>query len=676
VLRTDRVGLLHLSLLLFAVALVARAAQVQLVQRARWTALAAHEHFAAAPTAPPRGAILDETSTVLAQSRTVVRFSVAPAQVRDRAGLARALATAGVPPAWIARATDPHQRWVVIPGRYDAADAAAATRIGGVHSDVSLAREPLGSDGLRRLVGRVDAAGAGSDGLEMALDSVLRGDAGTRTYAQDARGVRFDSPAAGAAAPRDGNTVVLTVDHTLQEICDRALASAVTALHASGGDIVIVDPSDGSILAMASDRRDPRSTAATALTEPFEPGSTVKPVIAAALLSLGRARPGDVVDTHNGVWVVKGRRITDEHRFASMSLRDVIKYSSNIGISQFVQRLTPGEEYQALRDAGFGMPTGVPYPAESPGMLRPPGEWSADSRASLAFGYELSVTPLQLAMVYAAIANGGELLRPALVHEVRRPDGTVIYHQRRGVVRRLMEPAVADSVRAMLTGAVEGGTALAAGLSTFDLAGKTGTARRAAHGRYAADAYTASFVGLFPARATRYVIVVKLDDPQGEHFGGRTAAPITRTILQAAIAAGNAALDRTVLAAGDRRGARATDHPADPASGATGDQTAERAPAETLASAVASSPGTASAVDSTPAPVTVRLPLAPATADRAADPRPVPSIAGLPLRDAVRTLHRAGFRVVLTDASAAGVTEPAAGTSLRPGAIVRLAAAP
>jgi len=318
------------------------------------------------------------------------------------------------------------------------------------------------------------------------------------------------------------------------------------------------------------------------------------------------------------------------------------------------------------------MPTGVPYPAESPGTLRPPAEWSADSRASLAFGYELSVTPLQLAMFYAAIANGGELLAPALVHEIRRPDGAVLYHQRRRVVRRVMPAAVADTVRAMLTGAVEGGTALAAGLTTFDLAGKTGTARRATRGRYAPDAYTASFVGLFPARATRYVILVKLDDPQGDYFGGKTAAPITRTILQAAIAAGNAALDRTVLAAGDRPGTREGDHPGDrpvdhpvePSSSAT--QAADGAP-------VTRSPVTG---DTTATPVTVPLPLAPARADRVADARPVPSVAGLPLRDAVRTLHRAGFRVVLTDGSVPGATDPIAGASLRPGAIVRLAATP
>jgi cell division protein FtsI (penicillin-binding protein 3) len=642
-LRTDRVGLVHLSLLVFAVALVGRAAQVQLLERRRWTALAEQEHFVAAPNTPPRGPILDVTESVVAQSRELVHFSVAPVQVRDPAALARALTNAGVAAPWVARATDRHQPWVVIPGRYPASDAGAALAMTGVHVETSVDREPLGSDGMRRLVGRVGNHGTGADGLEMALDSVLRGDAGGQTYTQDAQGVQFESPGSSRAA-RTGNTVVLTVNHALQEICDGALADAVARLNASGGDIVVVDPHDGSVLALASNRRDPRSIEATALTEPFEPGSTVKPFIAAALLSLGRARPGDVVDTHNGVWVLDGRRIEDEHKFAAMSLRDVIKYSSNIGITQFVGRLTPGEEYQALRDAGFGMPTGVPYP-EAGGTLRPPSEWSADSRASLAFGYEVSVTPLQLAMAYASIANGGELLEPALIHEVRRPDGTVIYRQRRRVVRRVMPAAVADSVRAMLSGVVEGGTGAEANLSTFEVAGKTGTAYRASHGHYVAGAYTASFVGLFPARAPEYVIVVKLDDPQGAHFGGKVAAPVSKVVLQAAIAAEGAALDRAMLAA--------------------------RTPVAPVTETAA-----ADVVPVVPeSTITVRLPLAPVRPESAVAPRPVPDVTGLPLRAAVRVLHRDGFRVLLGDGQP-GHTVPTAGTIAAPGSVVRLAGAP
>jgi cell division protein FtsI (penicillin-binding protein 3) len=627
---------------------VGRAAQVQLFERHRWATLAAQEHFVAAPGTPPRGPILDVTESVVAESRDLVHFSIAPNQVLDPAALGRALAQAGVSAPEVARATDKRESWVVIPGRYPAADAGPALSMKGVHVETSVDREPLGSDGMRRLVGRVGNHGVGADGLEMALDSVLRGDAGGETYTQDAQGTQYESPGP-ARAPRAGNTVVLTVNHTLQEICDATLADAVERLNASGGDIVVVDPRDGSILALASNRRDPASIEATALTEPFEPGSTVKPFIAAALLTLGRARPGDVVDTHNGVWVLNGRRIEDEHKFPSMTLRDVIKYSSNIGITQFVSRLTAGEEYQALRDVGFGMPTGVPYP-EAAGTLRLPSDWSADSRASLAFGYEVSVTPLQLALAYASIANGGELLEPALIHEVRRPDGTVVYTQRRRVVRRVMSADVADTVRAMLSGVVEGGTGSEATLSTFEVAGKTGTAYRASHGHYVNGAYTASFVGLFPARAPRYVIVVKLDNPQGAHFGGKVAAPVSKVVLQAAIAAEGAALDGTVLAARTPRGASV------PVS-------------ETAAAEVAAVPAV---MDSG---VTFRLPLGAVRPESAGAPRVVPDVSRLPLRAAVYALHRAGFQVLLGGGQL-GRTTPSAGTVAPAGTLVRLAGAP
>ena len=671
--RTDRAGLVHIALALFAIALVGRAAQVQLWQGAMWAARAQRQQFGASPSVAPRGPILDATETVLVESREAVQFSVAPREVRDRVALGRALTRAGVPAGWVARATDPREKWVVIPGDYPAADALPAMAIAGVHSQRTVDREPVGSEGMRRLLGRVAVSGGKTDGMELALDSVLRGDSGRQTYLRDARGGEFESPAAAGTPARAGNTVVLTLNHTLQEICERALGDAVDRLAASGGDIVVVDPHDGAILAMASRRRDPKSTALTALTEPFEPGSTVKPFIAAALLTLGRAKPSDVIDTHNGTFVLNGRTLHDEHKFPQLTLRDVIKYSSNIGISQFAERLSRGEEYQALRDVGFGMPTGLPYPAEASGTLQAPTDWSVQSPASLAIGYEVSVTPVQLAMAYASIANGGLLLEPALVREIRQSDGTVVYRHARRVVRRDMPERVADSVRAMLVGAVEAGTAVQADLSTFDVAGKTGTARRTVNKKYSAHAYTASFVGLFPARDPQYVILVTLDNPNGDYFGGKTAAPVSKTVLEAAIAARDAALDRTVLASRDHpaRGAAAVD--VAPPVGATAGATA----GATVAAVTAPETSAADVAPAAPAPaVTLRVPLGPAPNETTtAGARPVPDVAKLPLRGAVRALHEAGFRVTLVGGPA-GHTWPAAGSMVAQGTTVRLAGAP
>src|SRR3954466_4269489 len=369
---------------------------------------------------------------------------------------------------------------------------------------------------------------------------------------RDGRGRRFESPTAPRRAPVQGNTVVLTINHELQEIAQRALGDAVTKMSAEGGDVVVMDPADGEVLAMASRRQDPRATASTALTEPYEPGSTLKPFIAAMLLEKKRARESDVVKTFNGQMEINGRVINDDHPAASYSLADVIRFSSNIGIVQFAERLSPREEFEALRDFGFGTPTGVPYPVEAAGTLREPSRWSRQSANSLAMGYEIAVTPLQLAAGYVALANDGELLEPALVKEVRSPDGQVIYRHERRVIRRVVSPAVARRVRTMLLGVVEGGTAVKADLGSFALAGKTGTARRTVGGRYALGQHIPTFVGLFPAEHPQFVILVKLDNPRGAYVGGLTAAPVTKAVLEAALASRNAALDRSSLAASQR----------------------------------------------------------------------------------------------------------------------------
>lgn len=651
---SSRIPIFHLALGLFALALVGRAGQVQLWQGADWARRAARQHVKAAEIPPLRGDILDATGFPLVESRELVRLSVAPREVRDRAALSRELTKAGVPPALVKRATDLKRAWVSIPGRFLPTDVAAATAMRGVHTEPAPERVVTRSPGMLRIVGRVGSDGAPVDGLELALDSVLRGVKGAASVVRDARGRSFESPTAPGVAARQGHTVTLTINYALQEIADRALAEAASRMGAEGGDIVVLDPHDGAVLAMASRRTgaDAASASATALTEPFEPGSTLKPFIAAALLDRGRARPDEVVNTHDGSWDYNGRTITDSHKAARMTLAEVIQLSSNIGIVQFAERLRPQEEFEALRDIGVGAPTGVPYPSEAAGILKAPAEWSRPTAASLAMGYEVTVTPLQLAAAYAAIANGGELLEPALVKEVRTRDGDVLFRHERRAVRRVMKPETAQLLREMLTGTVEKGTAADADLATFDVAGKTGTARRTSLGKgYVAKHYTASFVGLFPAQDPQYVVLVKLDNPVGAYYGGKTAAPVSKVLLEAAIAARDAALDRGALARVGRP---------------------RPAPVESLPLDTVRLAGEVTAPDSAAsAPFVVNL-SEPVKARPAVLPmRPVPDVRGQPVRAAARALHQAGFRVVLGTGSP-GATVPAAGTVARAGTVVRL----
>ena len=667
--RTSRVGLVHAAFALFGVVLVGRAAQVQLFQTSIWRTKARNQQMAASPLPAPRGMILDESGAMLVESRQLVRLNVAPREVagdskknpyaaqRRLAALARALAHASVSPEWVARATDTTRVWVTIPGRFLMSDVAAAVAMRGVHSEPVLERVPPANDGLRRLVGRADDAGEPVDGLEKALDPVLRGESGRTALLRDAKGTRFDSPTLSADNAKPGRTVVLTVNQTLQDIAEKALGDAVHQTGATGGDIVMLDPNSGEVRAMASRRDDPLSTSATALTEPYEPGSTLKPFVAARLLDLHRARVDEVMNTYNGMFELNGRKIVDDHPSPSFSLADVIRFSSNIGIVQFAMRFSPREQYELLRDVGFGSPSGLPYPAEESGRLPTPQRWDKLTPASLAMGYALNVTPLQLANAYAAIANGGELMQPAIVKEIRGTDGTALYRHQRTVVRRVMTEETARTVRGLLRGVVESGTGESASLATFDVAGKTGTAKRTEHGKYVAGKYTASFVALFPADNPQLVILIKLDNPSTSIYGGKAAAPVLKTVLQAAIAARDASLDRRNLAAVPKR-VNAT---------------------MALPESVVSADSIVRVTESGSVPYVYRLdsPKKPSTAAIAT--RAVPDVRGFPVRRAVYALHRAGFRVSLATADASGsasTTAPPAGTLAPSGTTVRLLRAP
>ncbi len=666
--RPDRLRLLTIGMTVFVVAIIARAGYVQLWDGHRWTKAARKQQFAGADLPAPRGTILDATGVVMAESREMVRLNIAPREVAKKQALPRlrrALTTLGFTPDEIARATDVSRAWVELRTPVRPGPDTIATAIAGVHPQRVMERVYSGAEGMRRVVGHANATGA-VDGIERALDSLLTGRKGKAAVPRDARGNLLAPADAEAARVTSGQTVVLTLNRAVQDIAERALADALRHTGATGGDIVVLDPHDGAVLALAA-RRPAVATAVTAFTEPYEPGSTLKPFVAARLLALKRARADEMMGTFNGRYTVDGRTITDTHKAAQLSLRDVIKYSSNVGIVRFGERLSAREEYDLLREAGFGAVTGVPYPVESRGRLRPLEQWTRQSRASLLMGYELAVTPIQLAAAYAAFANGGTLLKPALVREIRDANGRVTFRHQRTIVRELMSRALSDSVRDMLRDVVEGGTAESAALAAFEVAGKSGTARRVEHGKYVTGAYTASFVGLFPADKPQLVILVKLDNPRDGYYGGKVAAPVFRQVALGAIAARDASLDLAQLAGSQRIAAAPDSAVARPLARNDGATLAEAKSAD-----IATIPTTASG-DTAAVPFVVRLDAPRHQAAVLTAPRPVPDVHGLPLRRAVLTLHEAGFRVSVGDGPA-GATLPAAGAMARPGSIVRLGA--
>jgi len=679
VIRVSRLGLVQGAFLCFAGALLLRSAWVQLYQRDRWSEVARAQQTVETELPPRRGAILDRAGTVLVESRALVRLDIAPTEVRDRAVLRAALQRSGVPETFIARATDPKRKWVELPGRFLSTEVEDLLAMRGVHPRPVLERVPPPTQGLRNLLGTTDRDGLAVGGVEASLNAVLEGEKGRTVLVRTGRAGALASPEERSVAPVDGQSVVLTIHQPLQDIAERVLTDAITERHARGGDVLLLDPHSGEIRALASRRARADASGATALTEPYEPGSTVKPFIAAALIERGRVELDEVIPTYNGVIERHGRKIKDVHEAASMTVAEVISQSSNVGIIQLAERLSLREQYEALRDAGFGMVTGVPYPSESPGRLRPVQEWSKQSPASLAMGYELSVTPLQLAMAYAAFANGGELLEPALVREVRGPDGSVRFRAQRRTVRRVMSPSTAAMMRKLLRDVVTTGTGARADLAGYGVAGKSGTARRMRDdGRgYEEGAYTASFVGFFPAEDPQLVILVKLDAPEGAFYGGEIAAPVTKAVLQAALAARDGALELkgspTVPAPVTIAEATPDARVVTPAVAA-----APTVPETTASQSAVVAPVVAPVAEAPPrvrsdAPVVYDLAVPVSPPRRVVISRPVPEVRGLSMRAAVRTLHRAGFRVTIDGTGTAGETSPAAGTMLPSGSVVRFA---
>jgi cell division protein FtsI (penicillin-binding protein 3) len=652
--RPARLFLVHASLMLFVVLLIARAAQVQLFQRERWASVAQRQQTDTVAIPAPRGGIYDAEHAPLARNIEYVSIGIAPREVRDRTALAATLRELKLSRSLIRQATDPDRVWLHVPGLFPHDAVAELRGMRGVVLDPVYQRWYSSRPSTRRLVGRASPGGSGTDGLERALDEYLTGVPGAQVKVRD--GVRRErgSPEFAAVPPRPGDDVVLTINQQWQEIAERALREAVDSTGAAGGDMVVLEPGTGAVRALAAVRRGRAVSGIPALTDPYEPGSTIKPLFASRLLLLGRVAPDDRVNVGNGQYTVHGRTISDVHRGDSLlTLTEVIVHSSNVGIAKFAERFTRPEQYETLRDFGFGTPTGVPYPSEASGTLYATARWTKQSDASLAIGYEVAVTALQMAAAYAAIANGGELLEPALVQEIRAPNGTSRYRHRKRVVRRVMPPAIAAQVMAMLRQTVEAGSATAAAPAGYAVAGKTGTARRIEGGRY--DGHVASFAGIFPADDPEVVVIVRLDNPTGRYYGGQIAAPVFRAAIEAALAATGTAMDRTALASS---GARAD-------TAAAPFVVADAAVLEEGPDEIAPAPS---------ARFDLPIALPPDTASPAA--RAVPDVRGRPLREAAHALHAAGFRVRIGGSGRVVTSAPAAGTVAAAGAVVRIVAEP
>lgn len=522
----------------------ARAFQLQVVEGADWSKLATSQTTETRELPATRGGIFDRHGRPLAISRENHTVFYAPAEVRDQDAAIESIDAILSPGR---RKLDRLRRgtsgWIAlgnVDGRTREMLEQAVPR--GLHFQPVPARSYPEGRLASALLGSLDAEGHGRSGLELVFDSLLTGVPGEMVSRRDAHGATYPLRHAGGIAPQPGRDVYLTIDAELQEIAESALERALAETGATGGDVLLSDPRTGEILALASyvtggEQRIP------AFTDAYEPGSTSKPFLLATLLENKLVDLDEKIDVEGGSYTTPYRTITDVHAYDTLTVEEVIKYSSNIGAAKLADRIGDrGLQYSFLRDFGFGTPTGIETSSESAGLLRRPDRWSPLSPHSLAYGYEMMVTSIQLVAAYGALANGGTLLQPTLIRRVRDADGHTIAQHDPRALRHLIDRDVAARVTGVLKGVVRSGTGDEAALRTIDIAGKTGTSRISEDGRYGSGRYVASFVGYVPADDPQLVVLAKLTDPKSSIYGGGAAAPVSRTVVQAILSAAESGL--------------------------------------------------------------------------------------------------------------------------------------
>ncbi len=525
---------------LWMAAIAGRLAALQVVDHDRYRAKAAGQQQRVIDLPPSRGTIFDAQGRELAVSVEVESAWADPSEVPDPAALAAAVAKAvgadagkirddltrpGSGFAWLARRLDPPQ-----------AEALRALDLPGVRFQHETKRFYPNRELAAALLGFVGTDSIGLAGVERQYDAEITGRAGRQTVLADARRRRAVTPDLAFTAPEPGHDLVLTIDAVIQHAVERELAKAVEASGARQGTAVVLDPWSGAVLAMASyPGFDPNRFAGYAkerfvnpvVEEVYEPGSTFKMVTASAALGANLVDPSDLFDCEMGSIRLGKTLIHDHKRFGLLTFREVIARSSNVGAIKAGLRVGRDRLHEQASAFGFGRPTGIDLPGEAAGMLHPKEAWRPNSVAYVAFGHEVTVTALQLANAFAAVANGGTLFRPFVALERRGPGGEVERRPGPEAIGRPLAPTTAREIERLLEAVVADGTGKLAAVPGYTVAGKTGTAQKVIDGRYAAGRYIASFAGFVPARRPALVAAVVIDEPRPPlYHGGQVAAPV------------------------------------------------------------------------------------------------------------------------------------------------------
>lgn len=618
---------------LVSIVVGARMYQIQLAMCERFRIRARDQHRTTTEVPAIRGAILDRRGRELAASVETRSLFAHPRRVEHPEEAARLLAEAiGRPREAILRDLRSDRSFVYLKRFLDAGEIERVRALGlPLEGNSPFGMEPvyervypLGRLGAH-VVGFANIDGDGVEGIEKAFDEQLKGDPAVYLVLQDARSGRVRELI--HPPEKEPLDVVLSIDSVLQHITERELDQAMRETGARAASAVLIDPATGQVLALANrptadlgryGKARARERIDRAVTHIYEPGSTFKVVTMAAALEHGKVRAGQRVFCENGAYVMRGRTIHDISPHGTLSAREILEKSSNIGMVKLVQSLKPDQLRESVLRFGFGSKTGIELPGESRGQVSAPRSWSGHTQASWAFGQEIGVTVLQMAAALATIANDGVAVPPRVVLGTLDPQGSFLQREPPRP-RRVLPHATARRITAMLEGVIENGTGSRASVPGYRIAGKSGTAQMSVPGGYSDTDYMASFGGFGPVGAPRLAALVVLDSPRGpRRHGGQVAAPVFRRIMTEAL--------RQLRAPSDR----------DPA------------PSELLVEA---------AVPTLPP---FRMPVA-------AEPGVLPDLIGLSLREAVATLSAHGYEAQVRGSGFVTGQRPAAGQPLEPG---------
>jgi cell division protein FtsI (penicillin-binding protein 3) len=537
----SRLRLVLGALVLIAVALVARAVDLQLLDEGFLEGQGDARFTRVAKLLAIRGGIYDRNGEPLAASTPVDTVWANPPEVMSAADQIPRLAEAlNRDKKWLTQVITSNldREFVYLVRHMRPSDAAqvAELKIPGIYLLREYQRFYPAGEVTGHLLGFTKKYDdIGQEGLELAYDRWLGAQAGAKRVIQDRYG-RTVEDVESISAPRPGADLITSIDLRIQYLAYRELKAAVQEHQAKGGSVVVLDVATGEVLAMvnqpAYNPNDRDQVAASryrnrAATDIFEPGSSIKPFIAAAGLESGRYHANTIIDTSPGSVRVGIKTIPDKHNLGPISLTTVIAKSSNVGMTKMAMTLSPQSMQQMLRAFGFGEVTGSGFPGESAGLLYDASHWRKIEQATISYGYGLSVTPLQLARAYAILGAGG-LRRPVTL---RRVDGPV-------PGERVIDEPVAREMLQMMESVVsqDGATGYRAALLGYRVAGKTGTAWTADAGGYSSDRYKASFGGVVPASQPRLAAIVVIDEPGGRLiYGGDVAAPVFSNIMAGAL---------------------------------------------------------------------------------------------------------------------------------------------